>query len=148
MSGENYVSQLLRQKGFYDSLSEEDKQALTRGEWVPERMASLNATSVAEQDRLKDQLSMAQRMMSAPIQAPQGNSAGVVVPTVLGNVLRTFGGAFLADKQGRALADAQEKAATEREGLIRSGESATGIVKRAERNSIADALRDMLGDGA
>lgn len=142
MSGENYSSsQLLRQKLFYDSLSDEDKQALARGEWLPERMAALNASAGAEQGRLQGQLESAQQMVAAPIQAPHSSAAGVVVPTVLGNVLRTFGGAFLADKRGRELTAAQDKAAAEREALIRSGEAATGVVKRAERNSIADALR-------
>lgn len=145
MSGQNYVSQLLRQKGFYDSLSESDKQALTRGEWVPERLAALDASSGAEQDRLTRQLAAAQRMASAPIEVPNNSSAGVVVPTVIGNVLRTFGGALMADKQGKDLTEAQARAAAEREALIRSGESATGVTKRAERDALAAALRSFGG---
>lgn len=145
MSQENYVSQLLRQKNFYDLLSEEDKQALTRGEWVPERMAALRASSDDEQARLQGQLGAAQRMVAAPIEVPRSNSAGVVVPTVLANVLRTFGGALLADKQGQALADAQGRAKTGMEDIIRSGEAATRTTKRAEADALSEALRSWGG---
>lgn len=146
MSGDFYdPTQLRRQQMFYDNLSDEERAALARAQWLPERLASLNASSGAEQGRLQDQLDSAQRMVAAPIQAPQSSAAGVVVPTMLANALRTFGGAFIADKRGQELSDAQAKSAAEREALIRSGEAATGITKRAERNSIADALKSFGG---
>lgn len=125
-------------------LTPEQRQALIRGEWTPERMAALNRSSAGEQARLQDQLNSAQQMVSAPIQAPRSSEAGVVVPTVLANVLRTFGGALMADKKGRELGDAQARSANEMESLIRGGESATDAVKRLEEGRLrAQALRQM-----
>lgn len=132
--------QIRRRVGFYDGLSPEDQAAMVKAEWLPDRLQDFRHNRDAEEARLQEQISNAQRLAFSPVTVNTASTPAAIAG-IVANALRTFGGMALAGRGEKQLADTRADNARQYGGLINEGETGTGVGKRVERNYLSDALR-------
>ncbi len=133
MNGQNQL-----QGGYYDNLSPEDRQALTRGEWVPERLAEFKRSRDGEEEMLRRQMDGAYQFARTPGAVHTNSQAGLAA-SVIGNALRTFGGLYLGNQKENALKGAQAESKRQYDDILKMGEASTEAVKRNEAGMLGQA---------
>lgn len=127
----------------------EERQALIRGEYVPERLREFERTRQNEQQRLQGQLDRTTQMIGDnPIQV-HGNNTAMQLGGLAANALRSFGGMYLAHQKEKEMADAQAASDRQFQDLIKMYEDASGAgldTKKRGLSGAANALR-LFDDG-
>lgn len=123
-----------------EGMTPEEKAALIRGEYLPERLAGFNRSRNSREDMLRQQIDTANRLAesSTPIQT---NNTPAAVAAIIANTLRGFGGTALAHMRSKDLAAAQAEGDRGYEELMRMGEQSTGAGLSTKQRGLSDALR-------
>ena len=130
-----------------ERMTPEERDALVRGEFLPERWQQFRTNQDAEQQRLQGQLDQIRKSTSQPIQV-RGNNVGLQMGGALANALRDFGGMYFASQKEKEMADAKTASEAKFQELIkRYGEDATAAGLETKRRGLSDALRSYSGGG-
>jgi hypothetical protein len=137
----NGYGQLEVESRTLEGMTPEEKAALIRGEYLPDRLAEFRSTRDAEQQRLQGQLERVHGQIGRPIPI-RGNNVGIQLGGMLAGALRDFGGMYLANRKEQQMADAKTASDAEFQNLIKKyGEDATGAGLETKRRGLSDAVR-------
>lgn len=130
--------------GALQGMTPEDRRALVRGEYMPERLAEFNRSRDAQERMLRGQIDQAYQVANTPIEV-RGDTPAASMASLVANALRTFGGFAMGRTREKQLADAQAESKRQHDELMGMGESATGAGLSTKQRGLTDALRGYSG---
>lgn len=124
-----------------EQMTPDEKTALIRGEYLPERLVEFGRSRDGRDEMLRRQLDQAYQFANAQSPVHPSANVGTQVAGLIANALRTFGGAYMANEARDGLKKSQDESDAKFEALMNMGEGATGAGLSTKQRGLSGALR-------